>query len=153
MDLLTTDMPLIMAKQKRILCWGNPNQIFELTTTNNIADFTAHAALDDNAPRYLRIAGDRLSANDFVRLLTELTGKKYKLFRPGGIRLFNAVIKMTKFFSPGKQELYPPWQGMQYMRDMMEGRVIFQDYDNKRYPNLNWTTAKAFLVKEGIASQ
>ena len=27
MDLLTTDMPLILFKQKLILCWGNPNQL------------------------------------------------------------------------------------------------------------------------------
>lgn len=130
MDLLTTDMPLIMFKQKRILCWGNPNQILEFTTTYNVADFTAEAAIDDNTPRFLRIAGDRLSCNDFVKLLSELTNEKYKLFRPGGIRLLNVVITLTKIFSPSKKDLYPAWQGMQYMRDMMEGRIVFQKYDN-----------------------
>jgi len=150
MDLLTTDMPLIMFKQKRILCWGNPNQIIEFTTTNNVADFTAEAAIDDNTPRFLRIAGDRLSCNDFVKLLTELTNEKYKLFRPGGIRLLNAVITLTRFLSPSKEELYPAWQGMQYMRDMMEGRIIFQKYDNDRYSNIKWTSVKDFLIKEKV---
>jgi uncharacterized protein YbjT (DUF2867 family) len=153
MDLLTTDMPLILFKKKRILCWGNPNQIIEFTTTYNIAEFTAAAALDDTTPRYLRIAGDRLSCNDFVNLMTELSGEPYKLFRPGGIGLLNVMIKLTRFFSPSKQELYPAWQGMQYMRDMMEGRIIFQKYDNDRYPNITWTTVKAFLVKEGIVKK
>jgi uncharacterized protein YbjT (DUF2867 family) len=153
MDLLTTDMPLILFKKKRILCWGNPNQIIEFTTTYNIAEFTAAAALDDTTPRYLRIAGDRLSCNDFVNLMTELSGEPYKLFRPGGIGLLNVMIKLTCFFSPSKQELYPAWQGMQYMRDMMEGRIIFQKYDNDRYPNITWTTVKAFLVKEGIVKK
>jgi len=148
MDLLTTDMPLVMFKQKRILCWGNPNQIIEFTTTNNVADFTAEIAIDDNTPRYLRIAGDRLSCNDFVKLLTELTNEKYKLFRPGGIHLLNSVIKLTRFFSPSKKELYPAWQGMQYMRDMMEGRIIFQKYDNDSYSNIKWTSVKEFLIKE-----
>lgn len=148
MDLLTTDMPLVMFKQKRILCWGNPNQIIEFTTTNNVADFTAEIAIDDNTPRYLRIAGDRLSCNDFVKLLTELTNEKYKLFRPGGIHLLNSVIKLTRFFSPSKKELYPAWQGMQYMRDMMEGRIIFQKYDNDNYSNIKWTSVKEFLIKE-----
>jgi uncharacterized protein YbjT (DUF2867 family) len=150
MDLLTTDMPLILFKQKRILCWGNPNQILEFTTTHNIAEFTAEAAIDDNTPRYLRIAGDRLSCKDFAQLLTELTNKKYKIFRPGGISLLNVMIKLTRFFSPSKNELYPAWQGMQYMRDMMEGRIIFEKYDNDRYSKIKWTSVKDFLIKEEV---
>lgn len=146
MDLLTTDMPLILFKQKRILCWGNANQIIEFTTTDNVAEFTAEVAMDENTPRYMRIAGDRLSCNDFVELLSTITNEKYKLFRPGGIGLLNFLIKVTRVFSPSKNELYPAWQGMQYMRDIMEGRIIFQKYDNDRYPNIHWTSVKEFLV-------
>lgn len=148
MDLLTTDMPLIMFKQKRILCWGNPDQIMEFTTTYDVADFTAEVAIDNNTPRFLRITGDRLSCNDFVKLLTELTNEKYKLFRPGGIGLLNVVIALTKLFSPSKKELYPAWLGMQYMRDMMEGRIVFQKYDNDRYSDIKWTSVKNFLIKQ-----
>ncbi len=150
MDLLTTDMPLILLKQKWILCWGNANQILEFTTTDNVAEFTAAAAVDDNTPRYLRIAGDKLSCNDFVKLLTELTRKQYKLFRPGGISLLNFLIKVTRFFSPSENELYPAWQGMQYMRDIMEGRIIFQKYDNDRYSHIKWTSVKEFLIAEKV---
>lgn len=153
MDLLVTDMPLILFKQQRILCWGNPDQPMEFTTTYNIAAFTAEAALDDSTPRYLRIAGDRLNCNDFVKLLTALTDKPYKLFRPGGIGLLNVVIKLAKFFSPSPTELYPAWQGMQYMRDMMEGRIIFRRYDNDRYPAVKWTSAKEFLIEEDVKSK
>ncbi len=148
MDLLTTDMPLVMFKQKRILCWGDPNQKMEFTTTYDVAEFTAEAAMDEDTPRYLRIAGDRLSCNDFVKLLTELTGEKYKIFRPGGIGFLNAIIKTARFFSPSKKELYPAWQGMQYMRDMMEGRIVFGKYDNDRYPKIQWTSVKEFLISE-----
>jgi len=150
MDLLTTDMPLILFKQKRILCWGNPDQIIEFTTTYNVAEFTANVASDENTPRFMRIAGDRLSCHDFVKLLPELTNEKYKLFRPGGIQLLNTVIALTRFFSPSKTELYPAWQGMQYMRDMMEGRIIFQEYDNNRYSNIQWTSVREFLLQEKI---
>ena len=150
MDLLTTDMPLILFKQKRILCWGNANQILEFTTIDNVAEFTAAAAVDDNTPRYLRIAGDKLTCNDFVKLLSELTNKKYKIFRPGGIGLLNFLIKLTRFFSPSENELYPAWQGMQYMRDLMEGRIIFQKYDNDRYSYIKWTSVKEFLVNEKV---
>jgi uncharacterized protein YbjT (DUF2867 family) len=87
MDLLTTDMPLILFKQKKILCWGSAKQILEFTTTDNVAEYTAAVAVDENTPRYVRIAGDKLSCNDFVLVLSELTTKKYKIFRPGGIPL------------------------------------------------------------------
>ena len=150
MDLLTTDMPLILFKKKWILCWGNANQILEFTTTDNVAEFTAAAAVDDNTPRYLRIAGDKLTCNDFVKLLSELTNTKYKIFRPGGLGLLNFLIKITRFFSRSKNELYPAWQGMQYMRDIMEGRIIFQKYDNDRYPYIKWTSVKQFLVNEKV---
>jgi hypothetical protein len=153
MDLLTTDMPLILFKQKRILCWGSPDQIIEFTTTYNVAEFTAEAAIDDNTPRYLRIAGDRLSCNNLVKLLTDLTTKAYKIFRPGGINLLNLLIRVTRFFSPSKNELYPAWQGMQYMRDMMEGRIIVQQYDNNRYQNIKWTTVKEFLITEKVTEK
>jgi hypothetical protein len=62
---------------------GNANQILNLQL-QNVAEFTA-AAVDENTPRYLRIAGDKLSCNDFVKLLTELTTKKYTIFRPGAL--------------------------------------------------------------------
>jgi nucleoside-diphosphate-sugar epimerase len=150
MDLLTTDMPLILFKQKWILCWGNANQILEFTTTDNVTEFTAAVAVEDNTPRYLRIAGDNLTCNDLVKLLSEITNKKYKIFRPGGIGLLNFLIKLTRFFSPSENELYPAWQGMQYMRDIMEGRIIFQKYDNNRYSYIKWTSVKEFLVNEKV---
>jgi uncharacterized protein YbjT (DUF2867 family) len=150
MDLLTTDMPLILFKQNRILCWGSPDQKLEFTTTDDVAEYTANASLDDASPRYLKIAGDVLTCNEFVDLLSQLTNKKYKLFQPGGIGLFKFMIRLTKFFSPSPNDLYPAWQGMQYMRDMMEGRIQFQKYDNDRYPNQKWTTVRDFLISEKV---
>jgi NmrA-like family len=150
MDLLTTDMPLIINKYCRILCWGDPNQVMEFTTTVDVANYTANVAIDIDTPRYLRIAGDRLSCNQFVDLMTSISGKKYKLLRPGSIGLFNLMIKMTKFFSPSPTELYPPWQGMQYMRDMMEGRVKFNTDNNDRYIDMKWTKVRDFLEKRQI---
>ena len=148
MDLLTTDMPLILFKQKKILCWGDANQKLEFTTTYNVAEFTAEVAIDNETPRYLRIAGDVLSCNEFVELMTSLTSQKHKLLRPGGIKLLNTLITVIRFFSPSESELYPAWQGMQYMRDLMEGRIQIENHDNNRYPNIQWTTVKDFLVSE-----
>jgi hypothetical protein len=32
----------------------------------------------------------------------------------------------------------------------MEGRIIFQKYDNDRYPEIKWTSVKEFLITEKV---
>lgn len=150
MELLTGDMPMILLKLRRILYWGNPDQVMDFTTTYNVASFTAHAAIDDNYARYLWIAGDQVSASDIGRITSEVTGDKFKMIKAGGVRFLDFLISMIKKFSPSPNDLYPPWQGMQYMRDMVEGRVKIESYDNNRYPAIHWTTVKEFLLSEEI---
>jgi hypothetical protein len=152
MDLITGDMPLILFKIKRILYWGKPSIKMDFTTTYNVAEYTANAALDNSTPRYLKIAGDVVTATEVKNIVTEITGKKFGFINPGGIGLLNGLIKMTKFFTKESNELYPPWQGMQYMRDMMEGRVSLEPNNNDRYV-LKWTSVKDFLISENISSR
>ncbi len=146
MDLLTDKMPMILDGQKWILYWGNPDQKLDFTTMDNTAEFTANVALDDNAPRFLRIAGDQISPREMVKVVSEIKGKEFSLFRAGGIGLINGIIKTMKFFNSAEKDLYPIWQGMQYMRDMMEGRVKITSYDNNRYESMNWTSVKEMLL-------
>jgi len=143
MELTIGDMPLIIGKKSKILCWGNPDIKMDFSTTLNIAEYTANAAMDVNAPRYFRIAGATMSANDFQILLSEFYSKTYTLLRPGAIGFFNFVIAITKFLDFKKTELYPAWQGMPYMRDMMEGRTEFSK--NDRY-QMEWTGLKQNLI-------
>ena len=146
MDLLTGQMPMILDKQKWILYWGNPDQDLDFTTMDDTAEFTANVALDDSTPRYLRIEGDQITARQMVKVMNDITGKEFSLFKAGGIGLINGIIKTMKFFSPAKKDLYPIWQGMQYMRDMMEGRVKINSYDNNRYEDIDWTKVKDLLI-------
>ena len=150
MDLLTTDMPLILYRFRRILCWGDPSVKMDLTTMDDAAEFTAHAALDENAPKVLRIAGDHVNAIDVGKIMTEITGKKFKVFRAGSIDLLNVIIKIARFFLPAKNDLYPAWQGMQYMRDMMEGRAVIENHDNERYKEIHRTSVKEFLESQNV---
>lgn len=145
MDLLVGPMPLILFKIKRVLYWGNVDQRMDFTTMNDVAVFTAQVATDDYPPRYLSIAGDRLSAREVKTVLNEIAPRPFRLFKAGGIGFLNGLISFTKFISPGKNDLYPAWQGMQYMRDMMEGRVKLGITDNQRYQEVEWTKVKQFL--------
>ncbi len=144
-DMLTGQMPLVLFKQKKILCWGDANHKLSFTTMDDTANYTAHAAIDNTTPRYLRIAGDLKSPADMQALMSEISKTPYKLFRPGGQGLLGFIIKVARFFSSGEKELYPAWQGMQYMHNMIHERALLKSTDNERYPNIKWTKAKDVL--------
>ncbi len=145
-ELLVADMPMILFKQKRILYWGNADHQLDFTTMDNTAAFTANVALDDTTARFLNIHGDSLSARNMVTVVSGVTGKKFKLLRAGGLGLLSLLIKITKTLVPGKKELYPAWQGMQYMRDMMDEAGIINQYHKNKYIDMKWTSVKDFLL-------
>jgi nucleoside-diphosphate-sugar epimerase len=144
-ELLTGRMPLILFKLKRVLYWGNPDQRLDFTTIDDTAAFTATAALDPSTPRFLRIAGDQLSARDLTVLVSEVTGQEFKLFRAGSLGLLGALIRVARFVAPAEKQLFPAWQGMQYMRNMFDGRAMLEQLDNDRYPSIRWTTVRDVL--------
>jgi len=145
MDMLTGVAPFILFPIRRILCWGDPDQLMDWTTIGDTARFTAHAALDEHSPRYLKIAGEQISARGLCQVMTELTGKAHRILRPGGPGMFKILIAVTKLFVPGKGQVYPPWQGMQYMHSMYLGKCKFEAVDNARYP-VEFTRARALLT-------
>jgi hypothetical protein len=144
-DMLTGQMPLILFKQKKILYWGDADHPMTFTTINDTANYTANAALDSTTPRFLRIAGDIKSPRELKEIMDTLSGEQYRLFRAGGLGLLTGLIKAVRFFSPGKTQLYPAWQGMQYMRNMIDERAKPGKLDNDRYPGIHWTKTKDVL--------
>ena len=146
-DMLTGQMPLILFKLRRVLYWGNSDQRMDFTTIDDTATFTASAALDPSAPRILRIAGDQLSARELAGVASEVTGKRFRLFRAGGLGMLGALIKVARMVAPAEKEVFPAWQGMQYMRNMFDGRAKLEPLDNDRYPGMRWTAARDVLSR------
>lgn len=144
MDMITGVAPYIIFPINRTLSWGNPDQLMDFTLIDDVAAYTAKATLDPTTPRFLKIAGDEVSANDLAQLMTRLTGKEHKVLRPGGLTAFKWVINITKLMKPGGSELYPAWQGMQYMYNGFKGDSKFQKLDNDRY-EMEWTTVRELL--------
>ncbi len=156
-DMLTGQMPLILFKQKLILYWGNADREWAFTTIQNTAEYTAKVVMDSNTPRYLHIAGDQVSPRQMKKIVSEITGEKFRLFKAGGNGLLGFIIKIARKFSPGTNELYPAWQGMQYMSNMIDDRSKLTKLDNIRYPEMLWVTAKDVLrayevVRNNIAN-
>jgi len=145
-DLLTGQAPVVLFPIKRVMYYGNPDQLMDFTTIQNTADYTAAAALDPTTPRYLRIAGDVLNAYGLKDAASKATYEDFKLLKVGGIGLLNAIIKITKVVSPASKEVFPAWQGMQYMRDMFSGLPKLEPLDNNRYPEIKWTTVAEVLA-------
>jgi hypothetical protein len=146
-DLLTGEAPVVLFPLKRVMYYGNPDQLMDFTTIQNTADYTALAALDPSTPRYLRIAGDVLNAHGLKEAATKATGEQFSLFRVGGLGLFNTIIKVTKALTPNSNKVFPAWQGMQYMHDMFTGLPKLKPLDNDRYPEISWTRVAEVLAK------
>lgn len=152
-ELLTGQMPLIIFNKKLVIYWGSANRRWDFTTMDDTAAFTACVALDAAAPRYLRIAGDRISPREIKAVTSEITGHKFRMFRAGGKGLLALIIKLARRFAPAENELYPAWQGMQYMHNMIDERSQVPVTDNDRYPEIKFTTVKTLLTNHLQHSQ
>jgi uncharacterized protein YbjT (DUF2867 family) len=147
MDLLTGQAPVVLQGPKRVVYWGDADQPLDFTTMSNTAEFTAAAALDPTTPRYLRVAGEVASIRRLQAAATQATGQPFKLFRVGGLGAFSKVIKLTKTLLPAPNEVFPPWQGMQYLHNMFSGQAkLAEPLDNNRYPGIRWTKVHEVLA-------
>ncbi|WP_128544738.1 NmrA family NAD(P)-binding protein [Larkinella soli] len=145
-DLLTGESPVVLFPLKRVIYWGNADQPMDFTTLDNTAAFTASAALDPSSPRFLRIAGEVASMRDIAGAATEATGSRFHLFRVGGLGLLKTLIRFTRTVFPQKKEVFPAWQGMQYLHNMLTGLPKLHPLDNGRYPDIQWTTIREVLA-------
>ena len=147
-DLLTGQAPVVLFGVKRVLYYGDADQPLDFTTTANTAEFTAAAALDSTTPRYLRVAGEVATVRGLQAAATAATGQPFKLLRVGPLGVLGAMIKVTKALMPSSDEVFPPWQGMQYLHNMFTGLPKLTPLDNARYPDIRW-----ILVQEVLAAR
>jgi len=150
MELLLDEMPMIIFKKQIVIYWGKADYKWGFTTMDNTAEYTANVAIDDRSPRYLRIAGDLISPIEVHKTISDITGSKFRFIRIGGQGLLGLFIKLGRFFSPGKNDLYPAWQGMQYMHNMIDERSKIEVLDNNRYSGINWKTVEVLLKEDNF---
>ena len=149
LDMLGAEMPIIQPRIRRVLYWHDAGQRLDFTAKDDVAAYTAAAAMDDGTPRVLRIAGASVSARDIAAAMSEVSGERYRPLWVGTIGLLGAMIRIAKVVAPQPRAAFPPWQGMQYMRDQFSGRAKFIQLDNDRYPGLRWTTLREHLSTLG----
>ena len=148
-DLLTGQAPVVLFGLKRVLYYGSADQPLDFTTIANTAEFTAAAALDPSTPRYLRVAGEVATVRGLQRAASVATGQPFRLLRVGGLWVLGTLTKVTKALMPASDDVFPPWQGMQYLHNMFTGLPKLAPLDNARYPDIRWTPVREVLATVG----
>ncbi len=144
-NILISNTPFYNLKDNSVAYWGSDaNFKVDFTTKDDTAAFTAAAALDDTAPKILRIASFQISPNDLVSIANKIKNTEFKLIPMGSLEGLSAYNKKERAANPaGENELYPAWQGSQYMHSMFSAQN--NSLDNNRYPGLTWTKAEEVL--------
>ena len=150
-DLLRGQAPFILTPIRRVVYWRDADQPMDFTTIEDTAAFTAAAALDPTTPRFLRIAGEVASARDLATIASEVKEKRFRLLRAGDLQRLERLIRFTQRIAPGTDDVYPPWQGMQYMHNMYGGRAKLAPLDNDRYREMRWTGVREVLSAEAAS--
>jgi NAD(P)-dependent dehydrogenase (short-subunit alcohol dehydrogenase family) len=142
-DILRYNTPLFNAQQKTIAYYdGKSDWKIDFTTMDDTAAFTALAAMDESAPRSLKIASFSVSPDDLAGLSEQHKGSKFQLVNMGSMEQFSAYNKIQRAAHPeGENELYSKWQQAQYLYSMF--LVPHTNLDNKRYEGLKWSPVEA----------
>ena len=148
-ELLGSGWVLFDYKKRQVGYFGSPDAVMEYTTWQNTAEFAAAVALAPNpTPRYLYIAGQRMTPREAQQIAKQVTGADFALKRVMPTWLLGGVIKLMKFFKPGKpDEVMPLWVAMQYGYCSALGVMSPARLDNERYPGIQWTGVNAVIRK------
>ena len=144
-DILTYGTPIYDFRNYTVGYWGDdPDWKMDFTTMDNTADYTAAAALDSETPKVLRIASFQVSPKDLVEIGGEVKNHEFKLIPLGSLEDFAAANKKARAENPeGENEVFPDWQGKQYLHSMFS--VHNETLDNDRYPDVEWTSEKDII--------
>lgn len=145
MDMLGAEMPIIQRSIRRVLYWRSADQPLDFTMKDDVAAYTAAAALDPKTPRILRFAGDTVTARQIAAAMSEVEGRRYRTLRAGGLSALGVMIRIAKLVAPQPDATFPPWQGMQYIRDMFSGAGRLTPVDDDRYPEVRPTSVVEHL--------
>jgi NmrA-like family len=132
-------VPLFDFEKKMVGYWEDPDWQIGFTAMNDVAAYTAAAALDQSTPLALRIASFRVTPRELAKFTDEVMKTPFQLVRLGGFEELRAQNKSERTAHPvGENELYPRWQVGQYLQSMFS--THYEEIDNDRYPDLKWTS-------------
>lgn len=127
--------------------WGDGNQPCDFTTYDDTAKYTAEAIADpDMSNRALRVAGDVLTMKQLLATYEEVTGKQLEARSLGSVDDLKAWITQTKQTAASPMD----YVFQQYQWSMVSGKAKLDPLDNDRYPHIQPTTVKQYLIQNGF---
>lgn len=147
-ELLAGPAPLLFPRLRRVLYWGDADVPMDFTAMDDVAGYTAAAALDADAPRTLRVRGSTLSARQLAQAASAAWGKPFTVTRMGSLATLARIIAVARYVAPQPKELYPPWQGMQYLHNMFSGVATLTPLNGDRYPEVTPMSVATMLATQ-----
>ena len=136
---------LIDWEKNHVAYWGDADQPYDFTTTDDTAAYVAAAALDPTAPDGgFEVIGETASPRQLAEIASGVTGRAFALHSLGSLDDLDAEIARRQQAAPADPMA---WAGMQYHRTMATGRGKIQTPMNARYPDVQPERIGAFLTR------
>lgn len=129
--------------------WGDGNTLFDLTTMDDAAKYTAEAVVDPIAMNTaFQFAGDVVTMNDVIATYQNVTGQSLNVQHKGSIADLKTQIESLKS-DPN------PWSyiRLQYLWIMESGMVKLEHLVNDCYPNIHPTSVEEFFRTSPLLTQ
>lgn len=120
--------------------WGDGDEPIEFTSYADTAEFTAEVALDPQAGRFVRIAGNVLTWLELHQALNRASGRRLELRRLGSIGDLEKEVEQRKV---GSTNVFD-YLAKQYFWVMSTGKARLEPLENHRYPGVTPTGAEEF---------
>lgn len=145
MDLFVAPNPIFNLKTRIARTWGMGNERFEATSIEDVARYTAKAALDRDLPNgKFAIAGQVISFDDVSEALARVLGHAFERERLGSLADLKRHIEDLR-----ADETHQRLAIMNtYQLYMLTGQTALQNLQNNRYPEIRPESIQEFLYRK-----
>jgi nucleoside-diphosphate-sugar epimerase len=144
MEMLAQDFfGLIDWRARTVRYWGEADQPYDFTQTDDVARFVVAHALDSTAPSGpFEIVGQTASPRQLAEIASSIAGSTFELVPLGDLSLLDQEISSRQAASPSDPT---SWAGLQYHRLMANGLGKLQTPQNARFPDISPMQISNFL--------
>ncbi|MCW2702499.1 MAG: NmrA family protein [Blastococcus sp.] len=86
-------------------------------------------------------SSDAVTAVGMAATMPKVSGRSCRTPRVGSVNGFPRLIPLVRRVAPNRPyPVFPAWQGMQYLLDVLSDAVRLAPPDHDRYAGLRWTS-------------